>query len=305
VHWQKSQRHHTLNVVAHLQKPMNREGKLYKIVTFLDEYAVEMLSICVNGLGYALIGILYEIDRLIFWKSVHSQTIGLILLIIIFSLNIYLGIKVLKKSKSKEKLENDKRELGVKIQSLENSIDEIQRNSLEIFNEHLAALFYKLDLTECERISFYKFQDDKFHIVGRYSINPKLNERNRKYYPANEGLISLAWQIGEFHINSGIPEFVNGNKQAYYTYLRNLSDIPVDTIKNIKMKSRSFYLKAFTDSRGIQRNSIIAFESLNSGEFEIENIEPIINEEQAKLISFVERLQWDLPNLETANNQGF
>jgi hypothetical protein len=162
-----------------------------------------------------------------------------------------------------------------------------------------------LKLTANERISFYKYQDEQFHIVGRYSINPDLNQRNRKYYPSNEGLISKAWQDGVFHLNTGVPEFVNGNKQNYYTFIRGLSDIPIDTLRTMNMKSRSFYLRAFTDSRNIKRNSVIVIESLNSEELVFEAINPVVTEEEQKLVSFIERLSWEMPSLKIANEKGF
>jgi hypothetical protein len=284
---------------------MNKEGKLYKTITFLDEYADELWNITTNGLGFAVIGILYELDRDIFWGSVHSQKLGLILLIFVFILNLILGTRLIKKNKSKEDLINENESLGQKIQFLENTIDEIQRNSLEVFNEHLASMFYKLKLSANERISFYKYQDQQFHIVGRYSINPKLIQRNRKYYPSNEGLIGKAWQDGIFHLNQGVPECVNGSKQTYYSFIRNLNDIPVDTLKTINMKSRSFYLKAFTDSRNIKRNSIIVIESLNSNELAFDIINTVVEEEEQKLVSFIERLSWEMPSLKIANEKGF
>lgn len=284
---------------------MNKEGKLYKVITFIDENAIEMSSILTNSIGFAVVGVLYEIDRDVLWDYIHSQTLGLILLIIVSCFSLILGIRIITKNKSKEDLINEKEQLGQKIQFLENTIDEIQRNSLEVFNEHLSAMFYKLDLTGNERISFYKYQDGQFHILGRYSINPALNEINRKYYPANEGLIAKTWQDGSFHINEGIPEFVDGNKQNYYTFIRRLCDIPLESLKAINMKSRSFYLKAFTDSRNIRRNSVIVIESLDSEQLAFEIINPIVEEEEKKLVSFIERLNWEMPNLKIAKEKGF
>ena len=194
---------------------MRKEGRLYKAVTYIDTYALELADISLNGLGYAIIGILYEIDKKIFWENIESQDLGLIILLIVFGLNIFLGTKIIRKNQSKQELTENIEQLGLKIQQLENDIDKIRRDSMEVFNEHLAAIFYKLNLTDSERISFYKFQDDKFHIIGRYSLNPDLAKRNRKYYPSDEGLIGLAWRNGEYHLNEGIPEFKHGTKKAY------------------------------------------------------------------------------------------
>lgn len=284
---------------------MTESKKIYKVAKFLDDYGLEFSLLVINGLGYTFIGILFELDKLIFWGKIHSQTLGWILFVVAIISNILLGIKLFNKKKSKNSLIKQNRDLSEKIQNLENSIDELHKNNLEIFNEHLAALFYKLDLTENERISFYKHQNNKFHIVGRYSSNPKLAEKNRKYYNSDEGFISLAFQQGDYLLNEGVPEFKNGSKQAYYTFIRTKCEIPLDSLKKIKMKSRSFYLYAFKDSKGLVRNSIIVFESLDSGNFEKEAIDKNLIQEKTKFLSFIERIESDLPELKNANEKGF
>lgn len=284
---------------------MTKTNKIYKVAKFLDDYGLEFSLLVINGLGYTFIGILFEIDRDVIWDSFHSQTLGWLLFGIAIILNILLGIKLFQKKKSKNFLINENTDLSEKIQTLENTIDELHRNNLEIFNEHLASLFYKLELTENERISFYKHQNDKFHIVGRYSSNPKLAEKNRKYYDSDEGFISLAFQQGDFFLNEGVPEFKNGSKQAYYTFIRSKCEIPVDILKNINMKSRSFYLYAFKDSKGLVRNSIIVFESLDTGKFDRESIDKNLKNEKPKFLSFIERIESDFPELKNANEKGF
>jgi len=284
---------------------MRKEGRLYRAVTFIDTYALELADISLNGLGYAIIGILYEIDKKIFWEKIESQDLGLVILIIVFLLNIYLGIKIISKNQSKQELTNNIEQLGLKIQQLENDIDKIRRDSMEVFNEHLAAIFYKLNLRDNERISFYKFQDEKFHIIGRYSLNPDLAKRNRKYYPSDEGLIGLAWRNGEYHLNEGIPEFKHGTKKAYYDFIKSIAPINEETLKNMNMKSRSFYLKAFTDSKNINRIAIIVLESENSNVFNFSEIRQKVNYEETQLVSFIERLNWELPSLDVAQQKGF
>jgi energy-coupling factor transporter transmembrane protein EcfT len=285
---------------------MTENKKIYNLAKFLDEYLLEVGLLVLNGFGYTFIGILFELNKKILWSSIHSQTIGWILLIIVFILNIILGIKLISKKKGKNDLIQKYQKLSEKVQDLENTIDDLHRNNLEIFNEQLASLFYKLNLSENERISFYKYQNDKFHTVGRYSSNYKLNEKGRKYYNSNEGFISNAFQKGHFHLNEGVPEFVNGKRQEYYNIIRSKCEIPIETLKNIKIKSRSFYLYAFKDRKGLQRNSIIVFESLDTGKFNnIELIDSILKSEKPKFLSFIERIESDLPDIKNANEIGF
>lgn len=284
---------------------MTENRKIYQFAKFLDNYGIEFSLLLINGLGYAFIGILFELDKTITSYEIHTHNLGWILFVIAIILNAFFGIKLFKKNKSKSDLIKNNRILSEKIQDLENTIDKLHRDNLEIFNEHLASLFYKLDLTENERISFYKYQNDKFHIVGRYSSNPNLCEKNRKYYSSNEGFISLAFQKGHFLLNEDVPEFINGSKQSYYNFVRAHCEIPIDTLKAIKMKSRSFYLYAFKDRKGLVRNSIIVFESLNSGLFDPEVIDKNLKEEKSKFLSIIERIESDLPDLRTANEIGF
>lgn len=284
---------------------MTESKKIYKVAKFLDDFGLEFSLLVINGLGYTFIGILFELDREIIWNKIHSQTLGWILFAVAIILNIILGIKLFNKKKSANSIIRENTILGEKIQKLENTIEDLHRNNLEIFNEHLASLFYKLKLTENERISFYKYQNDKFHIVGRYSSNPKLAEKNRKYYNSDEGFIAKAFQQGDYILNEGIPEFINGSKQAYYTFIRSKCDIPLETLKSIKMKSRSFYLYAFKDRRGLVRNSIIVFESKDTGKFDKEIIDENLRNEKTKFLSFIERIESDLPELKNANEKGF
>jgi hypothetical protein len=284
---------------------MTESKKIYNAAKFLDEFSLEVSLLILNGLGYTLIGILFELNKKIWWDTIHSQTLGWILLIIVFIANLILGIKLISKKKSKNGLIQKNQKLSEKVQDLENTIDELHKSNLEIFNEHLAALFYKLNLSENERISFYKYQNNKFHIVGRYSSNPKLNEKSRQYYSSDEGFISIAFQRGHFHLNEGAPKFINGKRQEYYNFIRSKCEIPIETLKAIKTKSRSFYLYAFKDRKGLKRNSIIVFESLDSGKFDRDEIDAILKNEKPKFLSFIERIESDLPDLKTANITGF
>ncbi len=284
---------------------MDKDSRLYKLALFIDNYGLEFGILLINGLGYTFIGILFELNKCILWDTIHSHTLGWATFFIAIILNIWCGYHLFKKNKNINELISEKNQLGEKVQDLENTIEGLQRNNLEIFNELLAALFYKLGLSGEDRISFYKFQENKFHIVGRYSSNPKLAGKSRNYYNSDEGFIAIAYEKGHFHLNEGIPEFVQGSKHNYYQFIRSKCNIPLDTLKGLKMKSRSFYLYAFKDSKGLVRNSIIVFESEMSGRFNEAEIEEVLLEEKTKFLAFIERIESDLPELETATETGF
>ncbi|UJH92721.1 hypothetical protein LZ575_09825 [Antarcticibacterium sp. 1MA-6-2] len=109
----------------------------------------------------------------------------------------------------------------------------------------------------------YKFQNDKFYIIGRYSSNPVLKDIRRTNYDSDQGLIAKAWQKGEFFLNSGVPDYGHKarTKKNVHDFFNRISKIDKEVLEEMTMKSKSFYLKAFMDSKGFQRTSIIVIES--------------------------------------------
>lgn len=286
---------------------MINESKFIKAFKYIDEHGLEFSNTLVNGFLYAIVGILYSINHKIFWSQVEPKTLALILLILGFLINIYFYYRQSKKTKSINDLKNANDQCLEKIQLLENQIQQIHRNYSEIFNEHLASLFFKLRLTDSDRISMYKYQDDKFYIIGRYSSNPVLKTIRRRYYNSNQGLIAKAWQEGIYFLNSGVPEYGAKlkHKKSIHAFFNSIYQIDYSVIENITMKSKSFYLKAFMDSRGIQRTAIIVIESEKSKAFEIDDLNKIINDEENKLTAFIENIDWNFPTLDNAKNTGF
>jgi hypothetical protein len=293
-----------------------------KIGKFLN-HIYENYLIYLNGLNtviFAIIGILFELNTTVTIYNVNTKTIGWILFVAVVILTIVQIIYQIKDTKSIEKIEkekeqiifslgNEKKELEVKIQNLENQISKINNNSIEIVETHLAYLFEKMNLKNSERISLYKFIDDKFYVLGRFSNNPELRKRGRNSYK-KEGLIFKAWQLGNYFKNSGIP---NPNmstrpkfRKGYYKVLNDIASIDEETVWKMNMKSRSFYLKALKDSGNLENTSIIVIESLNENGFQLDSIENILSsEEKRKLVTFVEKIDWDFPNINKATEKGF
>jgi hypothetical protein len=293
-----------------------------KIGKFLN-HIYENYLIYLNGLNtliFAFIGILFELDKDVTRYSINTKTIGWFLFVIVIILTIIQIVKQVKETKSIEKIEKektdeiytlklDKNNLDIKIQNLENQISKINYNSIEIVEIHLAYLFEKMNLKNSERISLYKFINDKFYVLGRFSNNPELRKRGRNSYK-KEGLIFKAWQVGKYFKNSGIPIPNMGTRskfrKGYYKTLSDIARIDEETVWNMNMKSRSFYLKALKDSGNVENTSIIVIESLNENGFQIDFIDEILSfEEEKKLVTFVEKIDWDFPNINKASEKGF
>ncbi len=281
------------------------KGKLENIGRQLDDYGAEILSLTVNGLGYAIIGILYEIDKKIFWEKIHSQELGLYLLIIVFIASIWIGNRIIKKRKSLSIIENEKSELGKKVQQLENDIDILLAQQSDFFKVLLSNLFYKLDLNANERISIYKHEKDKFLILGRYSSNPELKKIRRKVYEEGEGFINKAWisETGELEIPQ-LPDY-ESDKRVYYKNICEVHPISKEVFNDIRMKSRCYYLKAITSHNNIDRIAVIVFESSTINRFDNQQINDILEAEERMIVTFVSNMKSMYSNSDLAQKMGF
>jgi hypothetical protein len=272
-----------------------------------------------NTLVFAIIGILFELNTVVTRYEINTKTIGWILFAFVIILTVIQIVQQVKETKSLEKIEREKTgeinslkveksELDIKIQNLESQISKINNNSIDIVEIHLAYLFEKMKLGSNERISLYKLIKDEFYVLGRYSSNPELKKRSRNSYK-KEGLIFRAWQEIKFFKNSGIPIADSKRtkfKNNYYKVINDFAQIDEETVWNMKMKSRSFYIKAFKDLMNLEQTSIIVIESKSDKAFEEANIDSTLNQDEEKrLVAFVEKIDWDFPNINKALEKGF
>ena len=299
---------------------------IYFIVKFTYNNWVHILdSLIALGIGWW--GYLLTIDSPIYFGKISIQKyiiISLLLLgLIIWSIvikgkrnkkNIELEEKRNKRNVELEEKIKEKDEenaiLSEKIQLLENKTQEIHNSYYEIFDIYLSSLFLKLKLNDNDRISLYKYEeeDENFLIIGRYASNPSYNKRNRNLY-TKEGLIAKAWDNGEVFIIDGIPDYKETmkpkEKKKYFKHIKTICTISDETLRQITMKSRSFYMRAFNNISGIHRSSIIVIESINERAFEKDKLNIIIEEEEKRLIAFIEKMNWKLPKLSNAKKLDF
>lgn len=276
-----------------------------------------------NGLNtviFAVIGILFELNTKLPIVNWQTKNVGWVIFIIVIVLTIFQIKKQTEESKTIEKLEKErtdemeslkgeKNDLDVKIQKLENQLSKINNNSIDIVDIHLAYLAEKMKLGSTERITLYKLINDQFYVLGRFSSNPELKKRSRLVYK-KEGLIFKAWQESKFFKNSGIP-IPNLNskskfRRGYYKVLNEIANIEEQTVWEMRMKSRSFYIKAFKDLKNLAQTSIIVIESKNEKAFEEAEIGLMLNlDEEKKLVAFVEKIDWGFPNINETSEIGF
>lgn len=287
---------------------MLKDSNFISFTRYLEKHGLELINIIVNGILYASTGILFSMDKANFWNTnLHSKKIAFGILFIGAIYNIFFYFKQSSKSKSIQDLKNDSDQYQTKIQILENQIQKIHRNYSDIFNEHLAYLFIKLNLKDSERINMYKYDNEKFYLIGRYSTNPTLKKVRRRSYKANQGLISKAWKESDYFLNSGVPDYGKKarERKRSHDFFNKISPIDKAIFEAITMKSKSFYLKSLMDSKNINKTSIIVIESENTKAFIKSEIDKIIQEEEAKLNSFVDKIEWNFPKVDNAQNTGF
>lgn len=280
----------------------SKDDKIHKAADFLSDYVWECLNI-IHPILLTFWGALSDKMNILAWILIG---VGIIMAILC-------SIKLCKKSKSIINLESvieekdcEIKNKSQKIQEQELTIEKVGEENYSLFMYMLSLIFKKLDLNDKCRISIYKVVSDKFVIMGRYSSNPEFNKIYRKEYPISEGFISIAYRNGEFFIDD-LLEFKDGSREKYYRNVMELCDIPKETLKNVSMKSRTYYCKALMDPYSHIRKAIIVVEGLDEKLFTKDAIDSKLKDEEERLKYFVENLKYVLPeiNIQKAKEEGF
>lgn len=132
------------------------------------------------------------------------------------------------------------------------------------------------------RVSIYLHQNNCFKLLGRYSNNPNYNSKGREIYPDNEGLISQGW-LDSVCVIDNIPQWKN-NGQKYITYVNQIKPIDKDTILNMKMKSRSFYIKRIDNEDSRTPHGIIVIEQMSPTQIDNNMIIDVLEKHESNLI---------------------
>lgn len=165
-----------------------------------------------------------------------------------------------------QKIKKLKEEVSIVKQEKESVENEKEFYALTIEDNQkyfLIMLYRKLGLMESDRISlYYRNSIDKdFEIVARYSTSNRFKDHSRPTYPHNQGYISKCWETkdDDFYI-SNIPE------ESYTVNIEHFAKemkMDVSTLKNLKMKSRSFYIKNVKNNTRDKSIGVVVIESIN------------------------------------------
>lgn len=155
---------------------------------------------------------------------------------------------------------------------------------------------------DTERISVYRHEGSGFSMIGRYSENPEYNEPGRTIYPADQGVISLAWTKGE--AAADLPDF-ESNPEEYYGALQDWN-IDKATAEQLTMKSTSYVACALYDSKGVERIAIVVVESEKVGILDKDQIVRDLRGKEGKRINeFLENMRSEEPDPGYARNKDF
>lgn len=154
---------------------------------------------------------------------------------------------------NKEKVMRDNDFLKERISHVTHTLESIPIDFIKILYRHWEFEYQ-------DRITIYRYEKDNFVQVGRHSINVELRRNGRDKYPKDEGFISKAWQNGIFYIEN-LPKFQD-DPEAYLDETLKVQRINKGTIRNISMKSRSYYCRNLTNQDN-DPIAVIVIESLS------------------------------------------
>ena len=132
-------------------------------------------------------------------------------------------------------------------------------------------LFKSLELGHHDRISLYRRDEIKsdFVILTRHSKNEEFKKQARQTYPHDEGFISKCWGSEPiFYIDMMDPfpnvedeDGFNAYFEKYYSN-RGIKFNP-DVLRNISMKSRSFYVRNIYNESQEKTFGVLVIESID------------------------------------------
>lgn len=259
---------------------------------FIGSYG-PTICVIVGGIGLATLPTLpYGIN----W---YDKIVYLKLSMVISVIFLYIVGAVISNSRNKDfwRIQN-------RIEQLEEIIKSFGENIFKIWELRLSVIANDLELGHSERVSIYNFENDKFVMLGRYSMNPTFNTSGRGVYPANQGCIQKAWCEGFAEVQD-LPDPDN-NYQDYKDCLKNDWSINNSVVDKLSMKSRSFVGIAIDDVKGINKAAVIIFESIKSNGLNTDKIkssfDKSIGNEIKLLIDILKPLE---PSPDIAKKGGF
>lgn len=223
------------------------------------------------------------------------------ILLLIYSVLYYFNYCI--KDKKTKKIKDLERELD----STKKELEIVKKAYNDVFEFELIKIYQKLDFGNHERISIYKVEEKNCKVVSRHSVNPEFRKYDKdKTYPLNRGFIGEAWKNKDnYFFHKALPDYEK-KTDKYIAKCKELCDIDADTIKQLSMKSRSYYCKVLRNSDETDNIAIIVFESLSTKNINKEHIDSILKEENKSLATFIQKIVFEVIKSNTdLSKEGF
>ena len=139
---------------------------------------------------------------------------------------------------------------------------ELQRIQMvrDLISAQIELLFAELGYGNDERVSVYVCDGVNFRRSGRHSESPVYgDDGGRSIYPFGEGCIGKAWAQEHSEVEK-LPDSEDG-LEAYVEEVAKRCNIPAETVRLIRMKSRSYAAYRLKNEHR-RAAGIIVFESL-------------------------------------------
>lgn len=192
--------------------------------------------------------------------------------------------------KKKSQFINDE-SLKLMLEISEKKIKNSQTEFYKLCSDIIKSYFHEFfeNSNGSGRISIYKFEENHFTLLGRYSNNPLYNTQGRGTYDHNEGFIALGWQQDSFEIY-GLPKYTSKGAE-WKKAIRQKCNISDRTLNKIKMKSSSFYIKRIKNEDSRNPLGIIVIEQLKPTRIDNENINKILIDNHDIISSLIKSMK--------------
>lgn len=247
---------------------------LILIVIFRDyypEYRTELFTF-VGTYLFFICGLKSNSTSIVIFNKTWEEITPFIILLACIITLVSVMFSILAKQKK-----NNLKEYKKAFEDMKERVDSIKSEYYRLCSDNLKFLFQEFfeNSGGNGRVSLYKHLDNKFVLMGRFSINPAYNKKGREIYSDNEGLINIGWEKGQVKL-SNIPTWV-GNGREYKSFIRKYCEISDSTLKMIGMKSCSFFIKRIENEDARNPLGIIVFEQMQPCEINSDAIENILD----------------------------
>jgi len=207
----------------------------------------------------------------------------------------------IKKEKSILKITKENSELGIKLQSMENDLQQHRDTLLELLKNHIYIMYKTIfGFAQDERISIYIYSSGKINMVERYSDNIDFARQGRRVYSSSEGCIGQALRNGVCY-DANFPDPSNGQ---YVQYTMGKYSMSRDDVENLTMKSRSILALAVKYNCPSAPLGVIVFESVRHRGLDKDKIQFEFQKEEARLVTFLEAIKKLGFDLEYSRSEG-